>query len=651
MSSPNTREPAQAVSAPIDTFTIANDTLHSEQEWYEKVYQGDHQRQLTLRAVLMGAFLGMLMSMANLYTTLKVGWSFGVSITACVLSYTIWNLLRFVSGGRLGKMSILENNCMQSTASAAGYGTGATVATAFGALLLIEGHHRPWIVVAAFTFFAAMLGVFLAIPMKRQMINRDKLPFPTGIAAATTLRSLYSEGTEAVRKAYALVGSLAVGIVVGVLKAPEGAISRLDRVLNAIHIRLPDLLPAAGYAQINGKSLIGFGWEPSVLLIGAGMLIGVKVALSMLGGALLLYLFIGPWLISVDAANAAVEGYRISIPIVGGGTIYHLFRWAIWGGTGVMVFSCLTTLALQWRTIARAVSMLKSGGNANATAEEQRMKSIEVPTGWLLAGLIPASLGLLAVQFFAFQISPWLGLVAVGMSFLLSLVACRSTGETDTTPVTAMGMVMQLLFAGLSPGHTTHNLASAGVAGNSAAASGDFLTELKSGYMLGANPRKQFLSQFIGVFFGTLAIVPAWFLMVPNKAVLEAYNPPTTNVWRAAAEVLSGGGLDVLPASARIAMVIGALVGTAIPLLGSFLPKAQPYLPSAMGLGLSWVFAYSNSQAFAIGAVLVWIWTKLHKRSSEDYSVPVASGLIAGESLAAAIVAILATLLGLLHLQ
>jgi uncharacterized oligopeptide transporter (OPT) family protein len=81
--------------------------------------------QLTFRAVAMGGIIGMLMSIAGLYTTLKIGWSFGVAITACVISYVIWNGLRAASGGRLSRMSILENNCMQSTASAAGYSTGS----------------------------------------------------------------------------------------------------------------------------------------------------------------------------------------------------------------------------------------------------------------------------------------------------------------------------------------------------------------------------------------------------------------------------------------------------------------------------------------------------------------------------------------------
>ena len=123
-----------------------------ERQWFEKIYtgRGDRQKQLTWRAVLMGGVLGMFMAISNLYTTLKLGWSFGVAITACVLSFVIWNAIRSLWGGRLSQMTMLENNCMQSTATAAGSSTGAAIGTAFGALLLIEGTHRPWYVVGSF---------------------------------------------------------------------------------------------------------------------------------------------------------------------------------------------------------------------------------------------------------------------------------------------------------------------------------------------------------------------------------------------------------------------------------------------------------------------------------------------------------------------
>lgn len=652
-STPESSPPA-AAEAPLDTIAIANDPARSEADWYEHVYCGDKVPQLTVRAVLMGAGLGMLMSAANLYTTLKIGWSFGVAITSCVLSYVIWNVFRALSFGRLSPMSLLESNCMQSTASAAGYSTGSTVATAFGALLLLEGYHQPVWIVASFTVSSAALGVFLAVPMKRQMINQERLPFPSGVAAAVTLRSLYSKGAEAVRKAYVLIGALVAGLVVGVYNTSEGTLRVVDRLFLKTRMHLPELVPAAGYASVNGRQLLGFGFEPSVLLLGAGMIIGLRVTLSMLAGSLLLYLWVGPALIGLDAAHLGDTAYKISIPLVGGGTIYHLPRWALWGGTATMVFSSLAAFALQWRTIARSFGSLRRGRKKPAE-QDQRIAGIEVPLTWLVAGLIPITIALLAVQYFAFHISIWLGLIAVGMAFVLSLVASRATGETDTTPIGPMGKIMQLLFAVLSPPAASsthlsleHNLMAAGTGANSAASSADLLTDLKSGYLLGANPRKQFLAQFIGVFFGTLAVVPAWYLMVPNKETLEAYNPPATNMWRAVAELLAGGGFSQLPPSARMAIVFGALVGVTLPLLGKLLPKAAPYLPSAMGLGLSWVLVFSNCQAFAIGGAIAWLWGKLHPRTGEAYCVPLASGLIAGESIMKAVIAMTATVIGLL---
>ncbi|MDQ3034286.1 MAG: OPT/YSL family transporter, partial [Myxococcota bacterium] len=253
--------------------------------WIKHYYRGDHVPQLTLRAVVMGGLIGMMMSISNLYTTLKLGWAFGVAITACVLSYAIWN--GFV-GARLAKtkMTILENNCMQSTASAAGYSTGGTLATAVGALLLITGDEGRlgWFPVAVWVLLTALLGVFLAIPMKRQMINSEQLPFPSGIAAAETLRSLYAKGRESMLKARALIGALVAGITVALVRSfgfiPEA-------------IMLDFRMFSARGTTFTGSTL-GMWFEPSLLLIAAGMIVGLRVSSWMFIGALISYLGLAP---------------------------------------------------------------------------------------------------------------------------------------------------------------------------------------------------------------------------------------------------------------------------------------------------------------------------------------------------------------------
>src|SRR5512138_1096302 len=115
-----------------------------EKQWFEQVYKGrgDSIKQLTWRAVIMGSILGGVLSLTNLYIGLKSGWGFGVAITACILSYAIWTTFHRIGLVR-SPMTILENNCMQSTASAAGYSTGSTLVSAFAAYILLNNQALP----------------------------------------------------------------------------------------------------------------------------------------------------------------------------------------------------------------------------------------------------------------------------------------------------------------------------------------------------------------------------------------------------------------------------------------------------------------------------------------------------------------------------
>ncbi len=667
-----------------------------DHRWFTHVYRGERVPQLTLRAVLMGAGIGMAMSISNLYTTIKLGWAFGVAITACILSFVIWNSLRAVSGNRLSKMTILENNCMQSTASAAGYSTGGTVGTAFGALLLIQREHFAWWWLAPFVLLTATLGVFIAVPMKRQMINHEQLKFPSGIAAATTLRALYSHGAEALQQARSLVTALAVGMILSLYRTYPAVVEALHEVKQVSHetlarlsefpYRMPELFdwPTTWLSdKFNGIAVRTWGFEPSLLLVAAGMIVGMRVSLSMLLGSALLFFVFAPWMLEMDLAHLAAnpealeairataaepgntfainDVYVTSIKELGpyirdGGTVeavrngtsgfaFYPVNWALWGGTSLMVFSSLTAVAMGWKTIVRAFRGGAPASGASA-ADLAAMKDIEVPRSWFIAGMIPITIGLVILMYFAFNMAWWLGLISVLMAYPIALVCCRATGETDTTPIGAMGKVTQLVYAVLAKGNTVVNLMSAGTTAAAGGSSADLLTDLKSGYLLGANPRKQFLAQFFGCFFGVLIVVPAWYLMIPDADTLERMNPPAALMWKAVAEALTIG-LHSIPYTAQLAIVVGGLVGIALPLIQSAVPvRHRHWVPSAMGLGLAWVVPFYNALGFAIGALLAWTWAKVHTKTATKFTIPIASGLVAGEALMAAIVAIAATVVG-----
>ncbi len=568
------------------------------------------------------------MSLSNLYVGLKTGWGLGVAITASILCYAIWTTLHTLFPKLFPtQMSLLENNCTKATASSAGYSTGGTMVSAISAYLIITGHHMSWGVLSIWTFFLAALGVFMAIPMKRQMINVEQLTFPSGVAAAETLRSLHSHGGEAVAKARSL----------GIAGLFGGLVASLRDWLAWI----PGHLPFWG--SIAGRPLSSWTiqFDLSAVMIAAGALVGWRVTWSMVLGGLVCYGFLAPWMVSLGAIKPPDPGtldvgYRA---IVG---------WSTWTGAAIMVASGLTMFAMEWRSILRAFSGISSIFGARK-AEEDPMEAIEVPSSWFLVGSSLAGLGCILVLHFVFHTAWWMGVVAVVCTFFLALVACRATGESDITPVGAMGKITQLAFGFLAPSNMVTNLMTAGVTAGAAGSSADLLTDLKAGYLLGANPRKQFLAQFIGIFAGTLIVVPAFYLLVPNAGVLggDLWPAPSAQVWAKVAQLLKDG-FSALHPTAQAGMAIGCLVGIALPMLEKALPRHRHLIPSATGLGLAFVIPFYNSLSMFLGAVIATLLEKKAPKMAEDYVVPVSSGIIAGESLVGVGIALVTAVPGLL---
>ena len=597
-----------------------------ELEWYNTQYQGDDMPQLTLRAVVMGACLGMIMSMSNLYVGLKTGWSLGVAITSCILSYTIYRSLN-AAFPRLFKtqISLLENNCMQSTASSAGAATGMTLISGVAAYLMITGKHIPWYILVPWILFLAVLGVFMAVPMKRNLINVEKLKFPSGIAAAETLRSLHTKGGDAINKARSLGLAGLFGLVLSWCR--DGRMPFGIPTVPAA-LRIPESWVTLGGFELSKWTL---QFDMSMVMIAAGAIIGFKVAWSMLFGAILNYAVLAPMLVDAGVIDSAGLGFRAIV------------RWSTWTGASIMVTSGLLAFFMQWRTIARAFSGVgKLFKKVVPGGVVDPLERIEVPASWFLWGVGLSGLGCILILSLYFDTVWYMGIVAVLMTFFLAVVACRATGESDITPVGAMGKITQLMFGALAPSNMVTNLMTASVTAGAASASADLLVDLKSGYVLGANPRKQFLAQFIGCFFGTMVVVPVFYLLVPDASVLggDKWPAPAAQVWKAVAELLSNG-LSALHPTARIGMLTGGIIGIILPLLPRMLPqKAHKFIPSAMGLGLAFVIQFYNSLSMFIGATIVLLLGKKKPAMADTYVIPVASGLIAGESLMGIVIAL-----------
>lgn len=647
-----------ATPSPVEADIPPDKVLEmDEEEWYRRVYKGESVPQLTARSVFLGSALGFLLAFTNLYVGLKTGWGLGVAITAALLAYGIWNVL-LKAGIAKTPMTILETNCMQSTASSAGYATVGTVVSAIAALLMLsategnpQGQHLSWVVLGAWTLFQAALGTVMAIPMKRNLINREKLRFPSGTAAAVTLHSLYSSGESALAKAKVLLYTAIGGAIFPLLidaqlkTTPEGKTGLIPA-----DSKIFDWLPARGSHLVDGKTE---AYKPSdwtmvmdhnPVMIAAGMIVGMRVTVSMLLTGVLLVYVIGP--MGLDSEwTSPVTGKVIAA------TSAPYKAWkeiGLWLGVPIMVSSGLLSFAMQWRTILRAFTGAgKSSAGADA-AHEALVARTEVPFSWFAIGTAVAGSGCIAIAALAFEVPVHYGALAVAMTFLLALVACRATGESDITPVGAMGKIMQLTYGVLIPQSTTANLMTASITASAAGSAADLLNDLKSGYLLGANPRRQFLAQFAGIFSGTIATVGGFYLLVPDATALNgtadrapAFPAPAAQTWRAVAEVFKHGFGNMHPMHQQ-AIVVGLVIGALLLVAETLAPKnVKGWLPSTTGVGLGLILPFQYPLSMFLGALIAWVWTRQSAKSAEDFLVPASAGIIAGVSIMGVLVAFL----------
>ncbi|ABS27146.1 OPT family oligopeptide transporter [Anaeromyxobacter sp. Fw109-5] len=588
-----------------------------ERRWLAEVYQPD-ARQLTLRAALAGCALGAVMALSNLYVILKTGWSLGVTITACILAFAFFRAARAAGLART-EFGPLENNAMASVASSAGYMTGGGNMAALPALLMLTGARPDALPLVAWFATIAALGVFVAIPIKRQLVNREQLPFPTGTATAETIRALHGDASSG--KARLLGGAALLGAALAWLKDAPAAWTPL---------RLPATLGLPFSIAGLPAARWGLAAETSLLLVGSGALVSFRTGWSMLLGAFLTYGVLAPAMVARGAIEAVT--YRAIV------------QWTLWGGAALLVSSGLLTFALQWRSVVASL-----GGLGRAVRGGDRgdpLAAVEAPASWFVGGLLVLGPAVVLLMRALFGIPLWVGALTVPLAVVLGFMAARITGETDTTPTKAFGPLTQLLYGGLLPGQLVPNLMGANVTGGIGLHAADLLTDLKSGYLLGARPRPQLAAQLLGTIVGAAAIVPVFDLLVPDASVLgsEKFPAPASQVWAGVSRVLAAG-VGALHPTARVAIAAGAALGAALVLLERLLPaRARAFVPTASGLGLAMVIPGTSSIAIFVGATLADALRRTRPALADAAVLPVASGLIAGESLMGIVVAIVLAL-------
>lgn len=593
-----------------------------ESLWLATVHR-DEPRQLTGRAIVAGMLIGAVMCLSNLYVFFKTGWSMGVTITAAILAFAVFRILT-AAGAVRRPLTALENNALTTVASGAGYMTGGGNMAAFGALLMVTTVRPPLVPMILWLATIAALGVFVAVPIKRQLINNEGLAFPTGTATAETIRSIHGGtaegGGEGTRQSRALA--------LGALFAAALAWVR-DAKASWMPFNVPGSIPLP--LTIAGRPAAEWtlGLKTEVVLFGAGALMSFRTAWSLLLGGLLTYGVLAPSLLA--------QGLIASV------SYKAIVGWTVWPGASILVASGLTSFALDWRSIARAFSGIARAFGTRANVREHPIEAVECPPWWFPAGVVVLSPIIVALMAWLFQIPVWAGVIAVPLAVVMGFVAARVTGETDVTPTKALGPVTQLIYGVITPGNISGNIMSANVTGGIGLHAADLLTTLKTGWLLGGSPRAQFRAQLFGVVVGALVVVPAFNLLIPDPSVLgsDEWPAPSCLVWAGVSQAFAAG-VGALGAAAKAAILAGGLLGVALALLEKFARGGlKAWVPSPSGLGIAMVIPGSNAIAMFLGGLAAEILRRRRPVLSERYVVPVSSGLIAGESLMGVLVALL----------
>ncbi len=594
-------------------------------------------KELTLRALVLGALITTVFTAANIYLGLKVGLTVASSIPAAVISMAILSAVK--------DSSILENNIVQTVASAAGT-LSAIIFVLPGLVIVGWWTGFPFWQSFLICVSGGVLGVLFTIPLRRALVTTSDLPYPEGVAAAEVLKvGSGTRGETTDETGEAKEGLTAV--VLGSVASAGLAIVTGTRIAAA---------EVAGFFRLGATASSGFDVAWSLALLGAGHLVGLSVGMAMLTGLVIAWAVAVPILTSLQPAAAGValaahtaEIWRTQVRFIGAGAI------------GVAAIYTLATLAKP--VLSGLVSTLAASRSRGAAPADDRDRDLS--PAWILA-LTAVSLVIAAWLAFTFArgtvLAPSalkLTLVAVPFVLVVGFIIAGICGYmagligASNSPISGVGILSIVICASAlavtvaptpetRPALVALALFVTAIVFACATISNDNLQDLKTGQLVGASPMRQQIALIVGVGAGA-AVIPLvlnllakayGFAGAANVGVL-APNPlpaPQATLISALAQGVIGGNLEWKMIG------IGALVGVGLILLDTTLGALKKLRIPPLAVGIGIYLPMSATFAVVVGAVLSHWYDRRARLTpnpdrAERLGTLVASGLIVGESI------------------
>jgi OPT family oligopeptide transporter len=647
--------------------------------------------QITVRSIIAGLAIGSIVLFSNFQFGLQTGWVSMMGLPSSLLGFAVFKSLeKYLSYS----FSDVENVFVQSLAVAVG--TGPLAFGFVGVVPAIEkfltpeeaGQSSPVRLsmpqLVLWSAGLSLFGVFFAVLLRRQIIVKEKLRFPSGSAAATLIAVLHKTSLHDVPiseddldEQDAEDGS---SLQESSQETPRqeqtedhSQVTYLQNIkvlmgsfaFSGLYTVLAYFVPVIRNLPIFGSNLAeNYLWtfQPSPAYVGQGIIMGLPTVSSMLFGAFLGWAVLAPMSQHFGWATGPIDDWKTGSQ-----------GWILWISLAIMVADTIVSfLAFSARSLHSWYMtsnsephgyerLEESGGDSSRKhhgPEHDAPPHFLVPHKLALIGLALSLIFCIVTTRAAFGpiIPIFASIVAVILAMLLSVLGVRALGETDLNPVSGIGKISQVLFALViprdHPAAVLINLVAGGITEAGAQQAGDLMQDLKTGHLIGASPKAQFYGQVIGSAYSVLLSAVVYRLYdavydIPGSL----FRIPTAVIWIDCARLVTGQGLPshVAGFAAVFAVIFSILALIKALYTGDKHAHWTKYIPSGVAVGIGIYNTPSFTLARFIGGCISAYWlSRYPDHDSSVLLIILSSGLVLGEGVLS-ILSLAMTSLGVPH--